>query len=210
MEVIYYFLFGFVASVVGVIPPGLLNLTAAKISIVENRKNAFLFSLGVVTTVAAQVLVALLFARYLDKHPKLISMLQLVGLGIFICITCYFFFIAKDTRKTTDAYEPKSKKSHYFHGLLLATINLFPLPYWVYLGITFSAFGWFDFTKTFILNCVLGAVVGTLAMLVLYAQYFNYIKSKQKEFSMNMNYVIGAITGVISAITLFKIIKDYY
>lgn len=210
MEIIYYFLFGFTAAAVGVIPPGLLNMTAAKISIKENRKNAFLFSLGVVTIVALQVWLCLIFARYLEKDPELISMLQLVGLGIFICITIYFLFIAKDTGKQHKVYEPKSKRSRYFLGVFLSGINLFPLPYWVYLSITFSSFGWFDFTKTFIAMCIFGAAAGTLAMLVLYAQYFNYIKARRKEFSMNMNYVIGAITGIISAITLIKILKDYY
>ena len=208
MEVSLYFLFGYVFAIIGVIPPGLLNMTAAKISVKENRRNAFLFSLGVITTVSAQTFVALLFARYLDKHPEIIEVLQQVGLGIFICLTLYFLFIAKEKKHPQTEVPFKSKKHRYFQGIFLAFLNVFPLPYWVYLSITFSAFGWFDFSKTFITFCVVGSAFGTLTMLVIYAHYFDYAKKKRKEFRLNMNYIIGGITAFISIITLLKIIKD--
>lgn len=208
MEFVLFFLFGYTAALIGVIPPGLLNMTAAKISMKENRRNAFLFSLGVIVTVTFQTYIALIFARYLDKHPEVISVLQEVGLGIFICITLYFFFIAKDKKTHKHNIEPKSKQSRFFHGLFLASLNVFPIPYWVYLGITFSAFGWFDFTKLFISWCVFGSALGTLSMLGLYAYYFKRVQNKRKEIKMNMNYVIGTITAIVAIITLIKIIND--
>lgn len=208
MQLILYFLFGYVFALIGVIPPGLLNLTAAKISVLENRRNAFLFSLGVITTIGIQTYIALLFARYLDKHPEIIELLQEVALGLFICITIYFLFIAKKKDMTPQDVHFKSKKRRYFQGLLLGGLNLFPLPYWVYISITFSSFGWFEFTKTFIGICVLGSVLGTLTILVIYAHYFDYAKKKQKEFNLNINYIIGGITALISVITLLKILND--
>lgn len=209
MDLLLYFSFGFVASVIGVAPPGLLNMTAAKISLKENPKNAFLFSLGVITTVALQTYIALLFARYLDRHPEVISLLQKVGLGIFICLTGYYFFLAKN-QKIPKHYINKSKSSRYFHGFFLSFLNLFPLPYWVYMSITFSAFGWFGFTKPFIALCVLGSALGSLTMLVLYAHFFKNAQRKKKELKLNINYIIGTITAIISVITLLKIINDLY
>lgn len=207
MEFVLYFFFGYVFALIGVIPPGLLNMTAAKISIQESRRNAFLFSLGVITTVAIQTYLALLFARYLDKHPEIISMLQQVGLGIFICITIYFLFIAKGKKSFSQQVNHKSKKHRYFQGLFLAALNLFPLPYWVYLSITFSSFGWFDFTTSFIVFCIIGSILGTLTMLAAYAHYFDYVKKKQSELKINVNYMIGIITGLISIFTLLKILN---
>lgn len=205
MEFVLYFFFGYVFALIGVIPPGLLNMTAARISIEESRRNAFLFSLGVITTVGVQTYLALLFARYLDKHPEIISMLQQVGLGIFICITIYFLFIAKEKKTISQQIHHKSKRHRYFQGLIVAGLNLFPLPYWVYLSITFSSFGWFDFSKTFIALCILGAALGTLTMLAAYAHYFDYLKNKQSELNLNVNHIIGVITAIISVFTLLKI-----
>ncbi len=207
MEFVLFFFFGYVFALIGVIPPGLLNMTAARISIEESRRNAFLFSLGVITTVAIQTHLALLFARYLDKHPEIISMLQQVGLGIFICITIYFFFIAKEKKTISQNLNHKSKRHRYFQGLSIAGLNLFPLPYWVYLSITFSSFGWFDFTKSFIALCVFGSALGTLTMLAAYAFYFDSVKKKQSELNLNVNHVIGGITALISVFTLLKILN---
>lgn len=207
MEYILYFIFGYTFALIGVIPPGLLNMSAAKISIEESRRNAFLFSLGVITTVTVQVYLALLFARYLDKHPEIINVLQQVGLVIFIGITIYFLFIAKEKRTLSQQIHHKSKRRRFFQGLIVAGLNLFPLPYWVYLSITFSSFGWFDFTKSFIALCIFGSALGTLTMLAAYAHYFDYVKKKQSELKLNVNYIIGGITAIISVFTLLKILN---
>lgn len=209
MEVILHLLFGFVAAFIGVIPPGLLNITAAKISLNHGRKSATVFAFGVALTVAIQTAIALLFARYLDMHPEIVQLLRQIALGIFICLTIYFFFIAKDTRRRAPNKVKKSTKGRFFLGMFLAAINLLPLPYWVYVSITFNGFGWFAFTSQAIFMCVIGAALGTLAMLAVYIQFFKHLKSKNNLHKVNMNYIIGGITGAISVLTLLKILQDF-
>jgi threonine/homoserine/homoserine lactone efflux protein len=203
-----HLIFGFVAAFIGVIPPGLLNISAAKISMQEGRKSAATFAVGVGVTVLVQTYIALLFARYLEMHPEIIQLLRQIGLGIFLCLTVYFFFIAKDSRRKPADEVTKTGKNRFFLGMLLAALNLLPLPYWVYISITFNAFGWFEFTPNAILLCVLGSVLGTLAMLGIYIQFFKHLKKKQRTAKVNMNYVIGAITGIVSILTLIKIISN--
>jgi len=201
-------LIGFLAALIGVIPPGLLNMSAAKISIKQGRKSALLFSGGVVLVVCVQTFIALLFARYLDMHPEVVDMLQKVALGIFLCITIYFFFIAKDTRRQVGDKAQHSKTNRFFYGMLLAILNLLPLPYWVYISVTFSAFGWFSFDQPDLWAAVVGSGAGTFAMLVVYIQFFRK-KDQNKVVKFNLNYAIGIITAVISIITLVKILKAF-
>lgn len=208
MAILFNFAIGFLASFVGVIPPGLLNMSAAKISMTEGRKKGLLFSIGVCVTVMLQTLVALLFARFLDRHPEYVDMLQKVALGIFICLTIYFFFIAKDSRRKIPEEMERSKTNRFFSGMLLALLNLLPLPYWVYISITFAGFGWFSFGQTELWAAVLASGFGTFVMLVLYVQFFRR-KEDQNRYNLNMNYIIGSITAVISVITLIKIINDF-
>jgi len=207
MSILFNFVIGFLASLVGVVPPGLLNMSAAKISMKQGRKIALLFSIGVALTVCLQTLIALFFARYLDRHAEIVDMLQKVALGIFLCITIYFFFIAKDTRREVPKEMNHSKTNRFFYGMLLAALNLLPLPYWVYLSVTFSAFGWFSFDQPGIWAAVLASGLGTFAMLAIYIQFFRK-KKKANMFKVNMNYVIGLITATISAVTLVKIINN--
>ncbi|MBT0606851.1 LysE family translocator [Aequorivita echinoideorum] len=207
MTIFSNFLIGFVGAIIGVIPPGLLNMYAAKISMKEGRKKAFLFSAGVCTTVLVQTYVALLFARYIEMHPEVVNVLQKVALGIFISLTIYFFFIAKDTRREVRENSVHSKTNRFFSGMFLAILNLLPLPYWVYVSITFSAFHWFSFTQPALLVAVIASGLGTFAMLAIYVQFFRP-KEHQRKFKMNFNYLLGIITAIISIITFLKILNE--
>jgi apolipoprotein N-acyltransferase len=134
-------------------------------------------------------------------------MLQKVALGIFICITIYFFFIAKDTRREIPEDASHSKTNRFFYGMLLGVLNLLPLPYWVYISITFSGFGMFSFSLPGLIAAVLASGLGTFAMLMLYIQFFKQ-KKDSVRIKVNMNYVIGLITGAISVVTFLKILKE--
>jgi threonine/homoserine/homoserine lactone efflux protein len=208
MSIFFNFIIGLLAAFIGVIPPGLLNLSAAKISRNEGRKKALLFSVGVCVTVLIQTYIALLAARYLDAHPEIIKTLQQVALGIFICLTIFFFFIAKDTRRKPPKEFQSSKKKHFFNGVLIAALNLLPLPYWVYISVTLSSFGWFSFGTPELLIAVFASGLGTFVMLFIYVQFFKR-KDSTKDSNLNMNYIIGAITAIIAIITAFKIFRNF-
>lgn len=207
MSVVINFIIGLISAIVGVIPPGLLNMSAAKISMREGRKKGLLFSFGVCVTVFIQTYIALIFARYLDRHPEIIDILQKVALGIFACITFYFFFLAKSVRKDPLKEVNNSKTNRIFSGIFLAALNLLSIPYWVYISITFSSFGWFKFSQPELLATVFASSFGTFIVLATYVWFFRKKQIKVKS-KFNMNYIIGAVTGVISVITLIKIIKD--
>ena len=54
---------------IGIIPPGLLNISAAKISLKEDAKGVY-FSIGACIIVIIQTSIAA-FAKYLTSHQKL-------------------------------------------------------------------------------------------------------------------------------------------
>ncbi|MDC0629443.1 lysine transporter LysE, partial [Flavobacteriaceae bacterium] len=65
MEISIVFLLGLLLAFVGVIPPGLLNMTAAKISLKEGHVRGFVYSIGVCVVVGVQTYLATIFAKYL-------------------------------------------------------------------------------------------------------------------------------------------------
>jgi len=206
MAIFYNFIVGLIGSLIGVLPPGLINMYAAKVSSAEGRKKGMLFSLGVCITVMIQTSVALFFARYIEMHPGIVELLQKVALGIFISLTIYFFFIAKDTRREIRDRDSHSKTSRFFSGMFIAALNLLPLPYWVYISLTFSGFKLFYFSESALWFAVLGSGLGTLATLSLYVHFFR-AKDNSQKLKMNMNFVIGILTAVISVITFLKILE---
>ena len=128
------------------------------------------------------------------KSPVLIDSIRdkpiispALALGIFISLTIYFIFIAKDTRREIRNHSENSKKNRFFLGIFIAMLNLLPLPYWMYLSITFSAFGAFSFNQPQLLLAVIASGVGTFASLALYVQFFR-AKEDSRKLKLNMNY----------------------
>ena len=209
MDLTFIFLLGLFFALIGVIPPGLLNMTAAKISLKEGHVRGIMFSIGVCVIVFAQTYIASIFARYLSKHPEVVGILRSVALVIFILITVYFLFIAKTKPKQEIEPKVKSKHSRFFQGMLMSAINVFPIPYQAYMTVTLASIGWLNFEQTSIISYVAGAGMGTFVMLYVYIFFFDKIKSKSFTSQKSMNYIIGGITGIISIVTLINIIKDY-
>lgn len=208
MNITVIFLLGLVIALVGVIPPGLLNMTAAKISLKEGHVRGIMFSIGVCIIVFLQTYIAAMFARYLSNHQDVVDVLQRVAFVIFVLITVYYLLIAKATSKTEIEPQSRSKHSRLFHGMFLSAINVFPIPYQAYMTVTLASFGWLEFNRSMIISYVGGAVTGTFVMLYMYIFFFDKIKNKNLTSQKNMNYIIGSITGIIAIVTLVNIIMD--
>ncbi|MDB2388832.1 LysE family translocator [Flavobacteriaceae bacterium] len=204
MTALVNFLVGYLASFVGLIPPGLLNMTAAKIGVKQGRKPALIFSIGVIVVVCIQTGLGLAFARYIEQHPEIVDILQKVTLGIFLALTFYFFALAKDTRREIPKGVKRSKTNRFLYGVLLSALNMLPIPYWVYVSISLSALGWFFFNPQVLGWAIFGSAMGTFSMLLIYIYFFRR-KLPIGNFGFNLNYLLGAITGLISLITVIRI-----
>ena len=208
MNITFIFFIGLVVAFIGIIPPGLLNMTAAKISLKEGHVRGVMFSIGVCVIVLLQTYIAAIFARYISMHPEVIDILQRVAFVIFVLIAIYFLLIAKSQPKQQIRPKIKSKHSRFFQGMFLSAINVFPIPYQAYMTITLASIGWLDFSQISIISYVAGAAMGTFVMLYVYIFFFEKIRGKKFTTQKNMNYIIGSITGVIAIVTLINIIKE--
>jgi threonine/homoserine/homoserine lactone efflux protein len=204
----FIFFLGLVIAFIGVIPPGLLNMTAAKISLKEGHSRGIVFSIGVCVIVLAQTYIAAIFARYLSNHQEVVDILQRVAFVIFVLITIYFLFVAKKDSKQQIDSKIRSKKSRFFQGMFMSAINVFPIPFQAYMTVTLASFGWLSFDKISIISYVAGSAMGTFVTLYMYIFFFDKIKNKSIVSQKSMNYFIGGVTCIISIITLINIVKE--
>ncbi|MEO1033706.1 MAG: lysine transporter LysE [Bacteroidota bacterium] len=208
MSITVVFFLGLFVSLIGVIPPGLLNMTAAKISLKEGPGRGITFSSGVCLIVFVQTYVAAIFSRYLSNRPDIVEILQRVAFVIFVLITIYFLIIARNHKEAKVETDIKSKQSRFFHGMFLSALNVFPIPYQAYMTITLASFGWMDFERTTIVTYVTGAAMGTFVMLYFYIFFFDKIKDKTFTSQKSMNYSIGIITGIVALVTFINILRE--
>ena len=207
MEISIVFLLGLLLAFVGVIPPGLLNMTAAKISLKEGHVRGFVYSIGVCVVVGVQTYLATIFAKYLNQHPDVIDILKRVALVLFILISIYFFLLAKRNSSPQKVDTFKSKKSRFFQGILMSALNVFPIPYQAYIVTTLMSYNWLSLDRLAIGSYVAGAVSGTFVALYIYILFFDKIKNSKFTAPKRMNYTIGIITALISLSTLINIIN---
>ena len=202
--------FGFLAASFGTIFPGLINMTAAKVSMNDGRDSALLFVVGAVLVIFFQTLVAIIFARYLDGHPDVVILLREVGLGIFLALTFYFFFIAKKPKRKKKNIDTRSKSNRFFYGMLLAGLNFFPVPFYVFVTITLAAYNIFSFDAIPIASFLVGVLLGSFAIFYFYIIYFIKLEAKADFLFKNINKIIGTITGIVSIITIINLVKHFY
>lgn len=210
MNLITSLFLGFVTAVIGITPPGLINMTATKVNLKEGKKSAYWFVLGAILVIFFQATLAIFFAQYIKSRPEVIVLLREVGLGIFLALTIYFLFIAKKPKKKKGKIKKRSTSTRFFLGMLLSVLNFFPIPYYVFVSVTLASYNLFYFDITSIFVFVTGVVLGSFLVFYFYITFFQKIQHKTDYFMRNMNTIIGSITGLISVLTLFNIIKYYW
>lgn len=198
----------FLTTFLATLPPGLLNMTAAKISLKEGFTRGVMFSLGACFIIIFQALIATVFARYLSNHPDVIEILRIVALVLFALISVYFLFIAKSDEKQKKEVDVGSKTKRFFHGMFLSSINMFPIPFQAYVAISMASFGILKFHNVGITSYVAGATLGAFVALYFYMVFFDKIKDRKIASQKSMNYLIGGITGLVAIVTFINILKD--
>jgi threonine/homoserine/homoserine lactone efflux protein len=204
------FFLGFFIATIGIAIPGLINMTAAKVSIRDGKDRALLFTYGAIVIIFFQTLLAVLFAKYIDSRPDVVVLFREIGMVIFMVLTVYYLFVAKKPKHKKEQIKMRSRTSRFFLGMLLSALNFFPIPYYVFVTMTMASYNLFHFEKVPIALFLLGVVLGSFAIFYCYISFFKKIESKTDFFFKNMNTIIGSITGIVALITLFNVIKYYF
>lgn len=212
MAFIIPFFSGFLAAIVGIFPPGLINMTAAKVSVTDGRRRALVFVFGALIVIFIQTYISVLFAQYINKNIEIVILLREIGLAIFTLLSLYFLFFAKEPKPilNKNKIQLKSKRSRFFMGMLISAINFFPIPYYVLVSITLASYNFFTFNNLSIYSLVTGVVIGSFSVFYCYVVFFEKLKSKTDYFIKNMNSIIGIITGIVAIITLINVLDYYY
>ena len=197
----------FSAALMGVAPPGLINITAAKISSEKGKMNGILFATGASVTVVLQAYIAVLISKYLYNNPFVLDILLKIALLIFAFFAIYFFIMARKNgeQKVRKKAEVK-KRNSFYKGVFLAILNILPIPYFCGLNAAWNVSGWIKFQLSDILVFIMAAGMGTFAMLYLYVVYFDKLQTRSDRFSRYSDYILSVLMFILLIITLIRIL----
>ncbi len=195
----------FVAAFLATLPPGLLNMNAAKTSIEKGKKNGIFFGLGVSTTVVLQAYLAVRIAKLLSQNPEIIEILLKVALVIFGSLGVFFLIKGKKQGNESIEFVDGKKRGSFTKGTFLAALNLLTIPYYAALNTFFHNQGFMNYMVIDEVIFVTSAGLGTFLVMYLYAFYFDKMGQKTNRFSKNANYILSGLMAVLFVFTLIKI-----
>ncbi|WP_396187809.1 LysE family transporter [Flavobacterium sp.] len=209
MSILLAFALAVLFSAIGVLPPGIVNMTVANYSVKKTLKKAKKFINGAILVVFLQSVLAFTFAIYLESHPKIMQNLKVVGSVVFVVLTV--FFLGKGVQSHIQSKDEvvkgskKSKLKPFYHGIVISGLNVFPIPYYAFVSLYLSTFIDDFFTNLVGLFFVLGTTLGTFLIFLSYAYLFRKIKSNVTFFIKNINFIIAFITALIACFTLYNL-----
>ena len=204
-HILILFFATFSVTFLATLPPGLLNINAAKTTVEKGKINGIIFSLGVSVIILIQAYIAVLISKFLYNNPDLINVLLKVALIIFVGFAIYFYVVAKQGNVHKIKSVKVSKKNSFFKGMLLTSLNLLTIPYYSGINAMWNAFGWIKFQVWDIVTFVLAASFGTFAVLYLYTIYFFKLKKKTHQVYKNSNYILSGLMLLLIIITVIRI-----
>ena len=195
----------FSAALLGVIPPGLVNMSVAKTCVNLGKKAGTVKALGASAVVFFQALLAIFIAKELIKNPNYKQNLLLAGIFVLSAMMIYFL-VAALTRSSSSISSPSYKSSsQFFKGVLISAINIFPIPYFVVISTLFTPQNHVDFTLTTKLTFSFSAALGSMTTFMVYVYFFDKIIKENKTFKQYSNYFMAALMLCLLLITIYRV-----
>jgi len=205
LHYITLFALTFLAAAVATLPPGLLNMNAAKISVERGKKFGIYFSLACSLVIFIEALGAAAFSKYLFEHPETINHILVGALLIFIVL--FFYFWKKSNRDLTEL-APSSSNS-FMKGISLALLNLLTLPFYAGLHAALRSSKIARLATSETLVFATAALSGTFAILYGYAYGFAKISFDEQRFEKRSNRIIAGLMLLLVVFTFIRLWLNY-
>lgn len=204
MDDLQIYIYTYLAAFIGVVPPGLVNMSVAKTCLERGRRNGILMAFGASLVVFLQALLAILISKYIFSHPYVKSMFLKTGIAILILMFIYFLLSA-NRKKTQRNIKKRAGTKSFFTGILVSALNIFPIPYFVLIASLLSNNFKITFSIYDDLFFALSAALGSLTTLYLYIIFIMKIDGKTELFKKYSNYFMAIMMLILIIVTSIRL-----
>lgn len=203
MEYFIHIFYGVLMGYIGLISPGMLNMTALKTSLESGKYAGVRFSLGAALVVFIQAGIALFFADYLLKNPSITDALKIVAVFVFFILAIVFYMMSrrKGTMKAS-----KAKGSYLLKGILMSSVNMLGIPFYLGMSVYLASIDKITIEHPFIIPFVLGAATGSFLLFYTYILLANYLIKRITFIAHNINLILSVLFLLLGILTLIKIL----
>lgn len=202
MVYIIHILLGIFATFIGLLAPGMLNMTAVQITVEKTQKESRLFSMGAASIIFVQAGIALFFANYLSQNPDVIESLETGGIFVFFALAIFFFL---KTRSKLNFKKKKEKDGNYFvRGVLMSSMNMLAIPFYLGISTYLGTEGLLKMESSYIFTFVFGAMLGAYLLFFTYIAFAKVIIKRANFIARNINYILSLLFLALGVWTWMK------
>lgn len=188
----------FIISFLGTLPLGPINLSMVDVTLRNNLRAGFWFSVAAAFVEMGQSVVALQGSSWISQFLTNSIWTKVIVFAVF-CTLGLLFFFKKNTAINQDISVRRGK--HFAYGLLIAFLNPQAIPFWlVVLALLESAQIMSIHMGSPLLNIasfLLGTSLGKLGALMLFGILSEPIVRRASVIRNNLNRIIGLILIVL-------------
>jgi threonine/homoserine/homoserine lactone efflux protein len=196
--------YGVLMAYFGLISPGMLNMTVLKIRIKIGKIESVKFAIGASFIVLLQAGIALFFADYFSKNPKVIELLKVAGVFVFFILSIFFFVLS---RKELNPKTSNEKGNYFFKGVGMSSVNMLGIPFYLGASIFLASENKIIIEQPYILLFVFGASLGSFLLFYTYIIFAKFIIKRVSFIAKNINLILSLLFLMLGCLTIIKILK---
>jgi threonine/homoserine/homoserine lactone efflux protein len=200
--VLQVFFIGTIASFLGSIPPGTLNILVLQLGLENKLKAALRFALAVALVEYPYSWIAVEFEAWITSSPTIQEHFKLLAAVVMITLGVLGIWTAQKPTMAT----VKMQESGFVRGLILSILNPQAIPWWIGVTAYLKSEGLIVLdTPIRVHSYVFGTTVGVLILLTLLA-----ITAERLSHLIKHNKMLAMAPGIILlALGLFTLLRTY-
>lgn len=198
-----YFFIAFGLSALGSMPIGMITLKVAEKTIHDGYRSGVMLSLGATVIEFFYTFVALTSMDFFLQNSSVNSYINFLAMAVFFTLGFYHLF--KKVKPVLDS-EGEYKTFDFIKGILLASMNMLIIPFWIFLAVWLKNYGYSFSSTGEILAFSVGSALGALVIFLLYSRLGRFIVNKIQKVSFYTNKTVGLLflaLGMYQLIQLF-------
>lgn len=203
MEFLHTVALAILVAFLGFAPPGMINMTALKISMEHRVPSGLRFVTGASAVIFFQALVAVVFAGYLGNNPSVVQNLTIASIVIFLLLAIFFY---RQARRQVKAQVQRPGNKIFLAGMGMAAMNMLGIPFFLGYSTLLQAKGWLDLRPPLHWWFALGAMAGAWLLFSTYVFFAPYIQRRVQFIAKNINYILSLLFLSLALLTLGNVL----
>ena len=189
-------------SYIGSLPFGMINLNVLYAELTKGRKAAVAMACGAAMIECIQGVVAAIVYTRLIHFSSFEYIFKYAAVAVFIGLALYYFFKPKKPKIDMNDPELANKRTPFFHGLLLSSLNFMAIPFWLIILSMIASYIDISWTNTDLLIFGVGAGLGGFLASMTYAMIGRRFLSQSTVVYRYLDYGLAVLFLALAIVAL--------